>query len=424
MSIVKKVLFGEFLKPYRIEHIVEDKKIYKQVTISKYDGVSFRGEKIGKNIGRKRQFIIDLNIHPNTVLFTRQGILDGSIGLAPIDVDKCIVTENMPMMSVDTNLIEIEYLKKLLVSRYLIDKIKKLNIVGSAQKSIHERDFLSIEIQLPPKCFQKKLANKFKSMDKEHQFLVYEIAHQKNLLKKLRQQILQEAIEGELTADWRAQHPDVEPASKLLERIAAEKAELIKSKKIKSQKQLPKISETEKPFNLPKGWEWCQLGDICFIQYGKGLKKSETKMTGRYPVYASNGIVGYYNQCLTDRRAIILGRKGSAGAIQITKNGSWTTDVAYFVEELSSLDFKYMILLFKSLNLNKLSKGIKPGLNRYEAYCLPIPISSTDEQKAIVAKVEKLLAMCDELEIQINANETHAEQLMQAVLKEAFTQNN
>ena len=81
-----------------------------------------------------------------------------------------------------------------------------------------------------------------------------ELIHQQTLLKQLRQQILQEAIEGKLTTDWRAQNPDVEPASELLKRIAAEKAQLVKDKKIKAQKPLPPIMDEEKPFEIPQGW--------------------------------------------------------------------------------------------------------------------------------------------------------------------------
>ena len=110
---------SDFLTPYRIEHIVQDDVTYRQVTISKNYGISFRGVKLGKNIGRKRQFLIDLKKHQNTILFTRQGVLDGAIGIAPAEVDGCIVTENMPMMSVDTDIVEMVYLQKLLLSDYL-----------------------------------------------------------------------------------------------------------------------------------------------------------------------------------------------------------------------------------------------------------------------------------------------------------------
>ncbi|NMR86131.1 restriction endonuclease subunit S, partial [Vibrio parahaemolyticus] len=77
-------------------------------------------------------------------------------------------------------------------------------------------------------------------------------------IKKQRELILELAVRGKLVP----QDPNDEPASVLLERIAAEKAELVKQGKIKKQKPLPEISEEEKPFELPAGWEWVRLGTL------------------------------------------------------------------------------------------------------------------------------------------------------------------
>ncbi|KAJ9433919.1 type I restriction enzyme, S subunit [Candidatus Pantoea symbiotica] len=91
-------------------------------------------------------------------------------------------------------------------------------------------------------------------------------------IKKLRELILELAVRGKLVQ----QDQNDEPASELLKRIAAEKADLVKQGKIKKQKLLPDISEDEKPFELPDGWEWVRLNDISeYIQRGKGPKYSE-----------------------------------------------------------------------------------------------------------------------------------------------------
>ncbi len=79
-------------------------------------------------------------------------------------------------------------------------------------------------------------------------------------IDQLKQTILQLAVMGKLVP----QDPSDEPAAELLKRIAEEKAQLVKEKKIKKQKVLPPIAEDEKPFELPSGWEWCRLDDICF----------------------------------------------------------------------------------------------------------------------------------------------------------------
>ena len=76
---------------------------------------------------------------------------------------------------------------------------------------------------------------------------------------ELRKAILQLAVMGKLTN----QHQDDEPASELLKKIAAEKKKLEKEGKIKKQKPLPPVADDEKPYALPKGWEWVRLGEMC-----------------------------------------------------------------------------------------------------------------------------------------------------------------
>lgn len=91
-------------------------------------------------------------------------------------------------------------------------------------------------------------------------------------IKKLRELILELAVRGKLVQ----QDPNDEPASELLKRIAAEKTGLVKQGKIKKQKPLPEISEEEKTFELPEGWEWVRLSDVAeYIQRGKSPKYSE-----------------------------------------------------------------------------------------------------------------------------------------------------
>ncbi len=459
MTQWQKVKVGDFLKLYRIEHRIQNNTSYKQVTISKTKGVIFRGIKQGSNIGRKRQFLIDLDTYPNTLLFTRQGIFDGSIGIAPLEVNQCIVTENMPMMSIDTTIIEIEFLKKLLISEHFIKTIKNLKVVGSAQKSIHERDFLKIEIDIPGMVIQQKICQKFNVLNIEYSDLKQEIAQQQILLKKLRQQILQEAIEGKLTQDWRVKNPNTEPVSELLKRIQAEKQQLIKDKKIKAQKPLPVITEDEKPFKLPKSWAWCRLGDILIeILGGHSFKSSLFKKYGEKQVLRLGNIRPYHvrlerNSVYIDEKTANKARsaKLEQGDILITMTGTrGKRDYCYTVL-LNELHFKDRELyLNQRVGCLRFNKYVSL---KYYDYCLKnnrlldqifftatgsanqanigisslilwlIPIPPLAEQKAIVTKVEKLLSICDKLQTQITANQTHAEQLMQAVLKEAFTQS-
>ena len=84
----------------------------------------------------------------------------------------------------------------------------------------------------------------------------------------LREKILDLAMRGKLVK----QDPNDEPASVLLEKIKAEKAELVKEGKIKKSKALPEITDEEKPFDIPDSWEWVRLGDVATFISGKTEK--------------------------------------------------------------------------------------------------------------------------------------------------------
>ena len=279
----KKVKLKQILKQYRIEHLVQNNIEYKQVTISKYDGVTFRGTKIGKEIGRKRQFQIDLKKYPNTLMFVRQGVQDGSIGIAPLEVDGCIATENMPMFSVEG--INLEYLKFLLKSPYFYDELNKIQTTGSAQKSIHEREILEIEIPLPDIDEQEKIVKELSSKKDNSKEISTELTHQLTLVKKLRQQLLQDAVQGKLVE----QNPKDEPASELLKKIKAEKEKLIAEKKLKKEKELPPIKFEEIPFEIPENWVWCRLGEIC-TKITDGFHNTPPKVSEGIPYIAATQV--------------------------------------------------------------------------------------------------------------------------------------
>ncbi len=105
---------------------------------------------------------------------------------------------------------------------------------------------------------RKQLVDFAKLVDSSEVFsrnIKSELTHQQALLKKLRQQILQEAIEGKLTKDWRADNPNVEPASELLKRIQAEKEQLVKDKKIKKGKKQIANELSGNEIHLPCEWK-------------------------------------------------------------------------------------------------------------------------------------------------------------------------
>lgn len=323
---------------------------------------------------------------------------------------------------------------------------------GTSKESINQTNLKKYELPYFDIEQQDLWIEKLKNTLVRKDLLGSELTHQQTLLKKLRQQILQEAIEGKLTADWRKQNPDVEPASELLSRIQAEKAQLIKDKKIKKQKPLPPISEEEKPFALPEGWVWCRLGSILHsLQYGTSKKcsydNSQNTPILRIP-NISSGTINTSDLKFTDLSdkeidqyalkkydLLVIRSNGSRKLVgkSVFVSGNYSNygyagyliRLRFLVENINVLFIqKYFSSTCLRMQIEeplRTTVGIN-NINSTELSNLLIPLPPLQEQKAIVAKVEKLLALCDQLETQITHNQTHAEQLMQAVLKEAFSQ--
>jgi type I restriction enzyme, S subunit len=146
------------------------------------------------------------------------------------------------------------------------------------------------------------------------------------------------------------------------------------------------------------GWVSSKVGSLLEMRYGKGLDAAERKAIGIVPVFGSNGVVGFTDMPLTTQPTIIIGRKGSAGAIHLCDGPSWTTDVAYFLIPPAFFDIEYLRLALETLDLGRLGKGVKPGLSRSDAYDLPIAVPPLAEQRRIVHKVDELMILFDQLE--------------------------
>lgn len=142
---------------------------------------------------------------------------------------------------------------------------------GAANVSLPMKGIASVEIPVPSVNQQQKLIDLISRIESEHRELLEEGNFQAGLFKQLHQALLQEAVEGKLTADWRKQNPVVKgdpqhDATALLAQIKAEKERLVKTGKIRKEKPLPPIAESDKSFEQPSEWVWCRLGrafDVC-----------------------------------------------------------------------------------------------------------------------------------------------------------------
>lgn len=239
-------------------------------------------------------------------------------------------------------------------------------------------------------------------------------------IKKLRELILELAVRGKLVP----QDSNDEPASELLKRIAAEKAELVKQGKMKKPKPLPEIREEEKPFELPMGWEWVALQEICSFENGDRSKnypnKSTLVETGIPFINAGHLENGNIRQedmtFITPEHFSILrsGKflngdilfclRGSLGKSAIVQKLSGAIASSLVIVRVFNPIFnKYIHLYFDAplsyYFINKYDNGTaQPNLAATDLARFLVPLPPLDEQSRIVNKITELMTLCDQLE--------------------------
>ena len=352
----------------------------------------------------------------------------------------------------DANVINAQFLH-LYLSR-LKDSLLVPLMKGSANVALSVSAVKGVEISLPKIEKQIEIINLFNQIDLDHQELAKENTNQKTYLTQLRQAILQEAIEGKLTADWRVKNPAQKDnpnfdATALLEQIKAEKQRLTAEGKIKKEKPLAPINPDDVPFALPDGWVWCHFQDIT-TAITCGIASTPTyHERGRMFLSAKNikpyKFMPEKHKFVNENtyQGIINNAKPEIGDILMTRVGAGIGESAIIDQEL---EFAYYVslTLIKPLQefvvspyilhfLNS-SYGIKNAIsystgkgssqgnlnvNSVRSYMIPFPALA--EQNAIVERVDRLLESVNALELQVTEREDYAQQLMQAVLREAFT---
>jgi len=144
---------------------------------------------------------------------------------------------------------------------------------------------------------------------------------------------------------------------------------------------------------LPDGWAETSISVLFTFKYGKGLPQERRNSSGEVSVYGSNGVVGKHDESITNGVTIIVGRKGSVGEVNVSPEPCWPIDTTYYIDEFHcQIPADYWALFFKSLRLGQQDKSSAiPGINRDDIYQLNVPVPPLNEQRRIVAMLEKLL---------------------------------
>ncbi len=338
----------------------------------------------------------------------------------------------------DENLLNAEYLYYYLTF-YKDSKIVPL-MKGAANVSLTINSIKTITIEIPKIEQQVKVVNTIKKSQIELKKINQKYQEQNNYITDLRTSILQYAVQGKLVE----QNPQDEPASELLKRIKAEKEQLIKDGKIKKEKSLPSITQDEIPYDLPQGWQWVRLGDIGDWGAGSTPNRARTDyyFNGTIPWLKTGDLNDSFiteipekiTELALEQTSVKIKPIGSLliamyGAtigklgiltIPATTNQACCACIAF--QEIET-KFLFYYLLSERDNLRKRGDGgAQPNISREKiiAYLLPLPPLA--EQKRIVTNVDKLMQICEELEIKNSIAQKSSSELFQSILQNYFTQ--
>ena len=216
--------------------------------------------------------------------------------------------------------------------------------------------------------------------------------------QELKNSILQLAIQGKLVE----QRPEEGTAEELFAQIQEEKQRLIAEKKIKKEKPLPEITEDEKPFDIPESWKFIRTGSLCQLLDGEKIKGQN------YPYLEAKYLRGKKEPSIVSEgkfvkegtKVILVDGENSGEVFEVREDGYLgSTFKVLFIP--SNVLVKY-ILCFLECNKNILKNNKRgaaiPHLDKQIFFNLLIPLPPFDEQKRIVAKIEKLLPYIDRYE--------------------------
>ena len=344
----------------------------------------------------------------------------------------------------DKSILNAEYLYHFLnlnKERELVDRMK-----GMANVTLPIKEIAKIEIPLPTLEEQIEFVEKYALLETDSEDISFELEHQLDLIKQLRQAFLREAMQGKLVGIAQLEESS-ETGQQLLAKIKAEKAQLIAEKKLKKEKELPPITADEIPFEIPEHWAWCRLGEVAYdLSYGTSQKADDSSEIPvlRMGNITTDGRILYSNlkfvspnikdlpKLYLKDNDLVFNRTNSyelVGKCGVFKNEAPYTLASYLIR----------VRLFEKINSNFISNYInssfcrqtqiepqiiqqngQANFNGTKLSSIIIPLPPLHEQEQIVVKLEELMTFCDGLEQSIKESQGYNEKLLQQVLREAL----
>jgi type I restriction enzyme, S subunit len=435
----KKVKLGDILERKKNLVPIEDNKDYKLVTVRLFHkGVTLRKVAKGNELSSNKMHSV------TTGEFILSGIdaRHGAFGIIPAELEGAVVSNDFWCLSFDKEIIEKQFFLKLTSTTFFDDLCKKASDGTTNRVRLQADKFFNLEITIPPIEEQKDFVQRYSKIEESKHQISTELNHQLALVKELRQAYLSEAMQGKLVP----QDESDEPAEILLEKIKAENEKLVAEKRIKRDKPLPPINAEEIPFEIPSNWTCCRLGSITdlitsgsrdwakyysskgaiFVRMGN-LSKDSFNLRLNKIQYVNPPKNSEGNRTRLEQNDILVSITGEVGNLGLIPKdfGEAYINQHTALARLNKLIFpKYIAFSFLSNFLqqqfNAPQRGLKNSFRLSDIDFLIVSLPPLAEQERIVAKLEKLMKFCDELEVSIKQGIKNADSLLQVALKEAL----
>ena len=434
----EKVRIGEFLTERQGRYKPNDNAI---ATYKRLDKIDFSGTIHISEKPSKTDMIV---VQPGDLVISGINVAKGAItvyqGTEPVTA-----TIHYSSYIFDDSVIDLEYFKYFVKSPAFIETLKK-QVKGGIKTEIKPKVFLPLEISLPDLPTQKQIVKRISVNLKRVNKLAKEIETQKGYAKLLRRNILQDAIEGKLTADWRKEHPVQKgnpdyDAEALFELIQKER------KVYKKWKKLPPILDAEKPFELPTEWKWVRLGEIIKEVPRNGYSPKavdfETNTKTLKLGAVTSGVFDssqykYINEeipkesyCWLKNGDILIERSNSLEYVGICAIYTGKdNDFIYpdllmkiqLIEPISSIYIHTVLMApFNRQYFMSNAKGSQKTMPKINQECVSntlIPLPPLAEQQQIITSVSTMFNKVSEIERQIQEREILSEKLSFGIIKE------
>ena len=471
MSEWKKVKIGDFLNRKRIPIQLEADKEYKLITIKLYHkGVFLRCNKIGSEIHSNMY-----KVSKGDFILSGIDARNGAFGIVPDSLDGAIVTNDFWYFDIDESIIKKEFFLWLTSTPVFLDACQKSSMGETQRIRLQKEAFFNYQINCPSIEYQDDFLARIKPIIEKIKTIQSETEKQIEYAKLLRQNILQEAIEGKLTANWRKQNPvqkgnpdyDAEalfekiqkgevrsklradalvantPSLQPASQFSATPSAGSNAARNARSKSLAPITDEEKPFDIPVGWKWVRL-DFLSTNILYGVSES-AKEAGKYKLLRitdiQNNSVNWDTVPYTDFNETKVNQYLlHKGDLLFARTGG-TVGKSYLVEDCPSntiyASYLIRVRLTKSINsyfiksffespfywrqiTDSLVGTGQPNCNGQKLANLVLPLPPLKEQEEIVNKVETLRTKVTTLENQIQDRKSLSDKLIFGIIKEVF----